>query len=927
MWNDTDQTNKTRTVKIKINKATLPSFTPQWNYKVGSWPVYDGAEKTLQLTGLPSQIKVTYGGTYRGTDPNTYNATAAFTVDPNYETPSILSSYASYSWTIEKAELTGIEWKTDSSASNSGKFLPKIDNSSVEVKYYKTYNGGVLSDPVTASDIETEYQANLGKTLTYYAEATVSATDSGLGAPNKYYKLPDSFTDNPHTFTVGENKTLVIATTSDTGKVYDKTSASVTFTVSTNPNTPSITQSSLDVTWYNYDASAPNNKGTALSAAPTDAGKYVIEISLKSGVDALLSGTKIFTYEITPAKIDVSSVKWNYDGTWQYGVDDSGNVLKYKAELENLPEELKATYGAVTSEQTEVNKYRTTVTIGYGDGIKGSNYQTLSSLEYSAEFQTSLDWEIKVRNIQKPKSAGEVTYSGEAIDLFAKFGADYADLNKYYTVSATYGNGTDTVSLSLSEGKYVTENVGEYKIVFSLKSEHGANVTWEDGNTGVITTTLTLKPFEIDVTGWSGAKPPRPQFSNDYVSTDYYETETREVSTGDIATPPLKPSTQFRTEIKIKEPYKTNGNVIFSAASTPNLSKTFISGSAHDAPPTQIEKPYFDPAILQYNKQEQTFTLTGYDSRYMEIAVAISDSLTQKEVKKYSVTILILNDAVNNYSWKDGSETGSLDPLVLEFEITKRAVTLPTVDKTALVYTGAEQTYEPTGFDTEWMSVTGNQGLNADTYTMTLTLTDKDNTYWVLPEQTTQKMSVKLADEAEITADQDLEWRINKFKLEWSDQGGVPKLEIPTAYKDLVEVTYKYYDEEGNEVAEENLQKGVQYKVRAELPSEYANNFGIEEAMLDYDENEFVINGGFVDFIKENWWIWIVLGVLLLLLLLFFIIRSHKKKAKVQEIGKEELAADTDSQKTPEQEVTKPTEPQPQADSTAAAQSAPNAQP
>ncbi|MCM1043746.1 MAG: hypothetical protein NC350_06070, partial [Corallococcus sp.] len=277
------------------------------------------------------------------------------------------------------------------------------------------------------------------------------------------------------------------------------------------------------------------------------------------------------------------------------------------------------------------------------------------------------------------------------------------------------------------------------------------------------------------------------------------------------------------------------------------------------------------------------FKLVDFDERFMEIAPT-SDSLTQKAVAKYKVTILIKNDETNNYAWDDGTASGSLEPLDIEFEIVKKSVALPVVDLDKLVYTGQEIVYEPSGYDSQWMTISGNTGIDANTYTMTLSLVDTANSCWSRagvdeqPNEQIENMSFVRVDveSGDDIADKQLQWRINKVKLVWSDASGAPKLIVPSEFADVVAVTYKYTDEEGNDVDEASLQNGVKYTVRAEIGSDCFKNFGIGESMLSYGENEFVISGdGFLDFVKDNW-LWLVIGlsVLLLFIITLLIVRS-----------------------------------------------------
>lgn len=64
------------------------------------------------------------------------------------------------------------------------------------------------------------------------------------------------------------------------------------------------------------------------------------------------------------------------------------------------------------------------------------------------------------------------------------------------------------------------------------------------------------------------------------------------------------------------------------------------------------------------------------------------------------------------------------------FTINKKEVALPTANSTTFTYTGATQTYQPTGFDAAAMTISGNTATNAGTVTVTVRLKDTKNCKW-----------------------------------------------------------------------------------------------------------------------------------------------------------------------------------------------------
>ena len=64
------------------------------------------------------------------------------------------------------------------------------------------------------------------------------------------------------------------------------------------------------------------------------------------------------------------------------------------------------------------------------------------------------------------------------------------------------------------------------------------------------------------------------------------------------------------------------------------------------------------------------------------------------------------------------------------FTINQKEVTRPTANSTTFTYTGTTQTYQPTGYDAAYMTISGNTATNAGTVTVTVRLKDTQNCKW-----------------------------------------------------------------------------------------------------------------------------------------------------------------------------------------------------
>lgn len=111
-------------------------------------------------------------------------------------------------------------------------------------------------------------------------------------------------------------------------------------------------------------------------------------------------------------------------------------------------------------------------------------------------------------------------------------------------------------------------------------------------------------------------------------------------------------------------------------------------------------------------------------------AITYGGEASQVEAGTYDITVTILNP---NYCFADGSSSAKVGELV----ISQRGVAIPEADAAAFTYNGAEQTYNIAA--SEFYTVSGNVQKDAGSYTVTVSLNDKDNHTW--PDGTTDDLS------------------------------------------------------------------------------------------------------------------------------------------------------------------------------------------
>ncbi len=131
-----------------------------------------------------------------------------------------------------------------------------------------------------------------------------------------------------------------------------------------------------------------------------------------------------------------------------------------------------------------------------------------------------------------------------------------------------------------------------------------------------------------------------------------------------------------------------------------------------------------------------------------------------------------------------------------------------------------------------------------------------------------------------------------------TDENGNPVASVPTEFAGLGNIfDYHYYDSDGNEVAEKDLQGGTEYRVGVSVKDEYKDNFDLQNADGTTPQNGVVLaddlythtSSGFMGFIGKSFmglpmWLWLIIILLVLFLLILFIVLIAKKRRKNKEV-------------------------------------------
>ncbi|MDE5756945.1 MAG: hypothetical protein K2I23_07640, partial [Clostridia bacterium] len=340
---NTPDGTKEYSIKWTIEQAKFDLSNVKWQYD-GQLP-YDkvnGSEAILDPKALPAGLVPNYFNNTGTTVGTSGSASVTFTLASGYEGNYVLpdesdkDSYVdpndgfewSKPWNIVKATIQSSSWKnTTATDSNNHAFGipvlrdPKADGGIVEYEYYETDSMGNILDannPLKKSDIVwSESEAKF-----YIAKPILQDTQNyQLDNPNSQSKV----------FRVGKELAKVSVSLEKTQVEYN-----------TNPRHAKVkvADSALPTTAFDliyYDGY------TRLSNAPTEVGKYRVEVSLKNTyMDRYqIDGDYEFDYEIVKAKI---STDWNENAkppvlklTYgqvngvEYEIIDSGeNLVEYK---------------------------------------------------------------------------------------------------------------------------------------------------------------------------------------------------------------------------------------------------------------------------------------------------------------------------------------------------------------------------------------------------------------------------------------------------------------------------------------------------------------------------------------------------------------------------------------------------------------------
>ena len=158
---------------------------------------------------------------------------------------------------------------------------------------------------------------------------------------------------------------------------------------------------------------------------------------------------------------------------------------------------------------------------------------------------------------------------------------------------------------------------------------------------------------------------------------------------------------------------KDTTNMEWADHTTTDITQSWSIGKASLTNPTVSANPVYTGNAVEP-------TLLNYDGSKM----AKSGDTSGTNVGDYTLVVSLSN--TTNYQWADGSTSN----VSLAWEITKKPITKPSVSGTSFTYDGTAKAPTISGFDSNTMTKTGDSATNAGNYSLTIALSDKNNTEW-----------------------------------------------------------------------------------------------------------------------------------------------------------------------------------------------------
>ena len=452
------------TLQWEIVKGTLDLSGIKWEYvKAGSSAATeyteaieynDGKNITVRVKAdsLPLGITLNEQPSYVGNvkkEVGTYTAkTSSWAYDTNnFDAPN--TTELQLQWEI-KCKSIPIQWKGVAKKNDHGKtyILQQIRDDAglyadyIEYKYYDEEGNELTLEQLNAIDVGTNV-------YTFTVEAYLN--DAG----KKNYTLQTADGSNPKVeFSVGDGKELATASFAGDGNVeYDGNAKYTANEITLKIESGGVVgKDDYTIAYYKGNDLTDMSNNVLLDGAPTDAGDYVIVITLFNGAeDSYVLDSEAYAVHIAPKAIALPTVKEVTFNGAKYSLSDL--LSGYDAQIMTLDGELVA---------TNAGTYRATVE------LTNSNYAWATDGDALAAEQ-ALVWAISKVQIEERWSNA----SGKPIFMIPSKYAEYVQV-VYEYVDA---DGNVVAEADLIVGQ-------QYKMVAKLSGAGAENfeITDEEGN-------------------------------------------------------------------------------------------------------------------------------------------------------------------------------------------------------------------------------------------------------------------------------------------------------------------------------------------------------------------------------------------------------------------------------------------------------------
>ncbi|MCQ2218282.1 MAG: leucine-rich repeat domain-containing protein [Paludibacteraceae bacterium] len=280
-----------------------------------------------------------------------------------------------------------------------------------------------------------------------------------------------------------------------------------------------------------------------------------------------------------------------------------------------------------------------------------------------------------------------------------------------------------TKSLSISSSKYYTisgnkgVDAGRYTVTLSLTDPTGA--IWSDGSTSDIKMNFTIAKAQVDL--------PKPNDSVFVYNGDYqtYGVRIYDDTLFTLSNNYKKDAGKYAVKISLRDAK----NYEWSDGTIDDLSYNFTINKS------QVTMPAADNSKFIYNEKEQTYKLATSTLYTIE-------GNKQTMPGKYEVLVTLKD--TKNYEWTNGTTEALSYNFVIKVQETELTpVAIPSLATKGFIYDGTVKSLKIV--NSNYYTVSGNKGVDAGRYTVTLSLTDPTKAIWSDGSTSDIKMSFTIA--------------------------------------------------------------------------------------------------------------------------------------------------------------------------------------